>query len=173
MSFTLIKLYNQPTVNNVSQFGEFSSQLDVVELIRKYKDLVLSTPHRHETGLKYFVDGHDLFIGRENSNRKEEHLAGALFNTCQKGKQLPYKLSRNLGAHQFKVLLMEHHMAKYQRPQKQPSEPTNFFRRYVKQFPPALGPTILHNSWNGHNQDGRNNYKSRAIEVVHVRCQPL
>jgi len=69
--------------------------------------------------------------------------------------------------------LMEHHMAKYQRRQKQPSEPTNLFRRNVKQFPPALGPTILHNCGNGHHEDDRNNDKSRAIEVVHVRCQPL
>lgn len=85
MSFSLVALYSQSRVNNVSQFGAYASLLGVVELTRKYKDLVLSAPHRHEAGLKYFVDGHDLFIGRENSNRTEEHLAGALFNTCQKG----------------------------------------------------------------------------------------
>ena len=65
---------------------------------------------------------------------------------------------------------MEHHMAKYQRPQKQSSEPTNFIRRYVKQFHPALRPTIVDNSRNGDNQDRCNNYKSRAIKIVHVWC---
>jgi hypothetical protein len=85
MSSSLVELYSQSTVNNVSQFSKFATQLDVVELIRNYKDLVLSAPHRHETGLKYFVEGHEVFIGRENSPRKEEHLAGALFNKCKEG----------------------------------------------------------------------------------------
>jgi hypothetical protein len=103
MSLSLIELYSDPAVNSISKFGDIARHLDVTELIKEYKDLIQRAPHRHKTGKKYFVDGHDLFIGRENSNRKEEHLAGALFNACKMGKpfELPDGQSLDIIDYQF------------------------------------------------------------------------
>jgi len=103
MSLSLIELYSDPSVNSIQKFAEVGRQLDVTELIKEYKELIQRAPHRHETTKKYFVDGHDLFIGRKNSNRKEERLAGALFNACKKGKQfeLPDGHSLDIIDYQF------------------------------------------------------------------------
>ena len=103
MSLSLIELYSDPSVNSIQKFADVGKQLDVEELIKKYKELIQRAPHRHETAKKYFVEDHDLFIGHENSNRKEEHLAGALFNACKKGKpfELPNGESLDIIDYQF------------------------------------------------------------------------
>ncbi len=82
--FSLIEIYNLPSVNRVSEFAEVARNLDISNLVQKYQDLVENAPRRHETGKKYFV-GHERFEPNEGSNRKEEILAGALFNYCQVG----------------------------------------------------------------------------------------
>lgn len=85
-NLSLVDLYNYPTVNSVSKFAGVIQELDVADLVQKHKELMEVAPRRHERGKKYFV-GHDIFLGgSSNSNRKEEHLAGALFNECRNGK---------------------------------------------------------------------------------------
>ena len=93
---SLIELYSHPPVNRVSEFGDFAEQLDVPELIEEYEKLVRVAPHRHERGEKYFVAGHDLFLGHWQSTRKEEHVAGALFNACQYGETFPLPNAQEL-----------------------------------------------------------------------------
>jgi hypothetical protein len=103
MTLSLIKLYSQSTVNNVSQFASFAIQLNVNDLIKGYKELIQRAPHRHETEKKYFVEEHEIFLGHENSNRREEHLAGALFNECKYGHKfkLPDGSELNIMDYQF------------------------------------------------------------------------
>lgn len=92
----MIELYNHPSVNSLAKFGDFAEQVDVPDLIRKYKKLVGAAPRRHQRGKKYFVEGHDLFLGHWQSNRKEEHVAGALFNVCQNGATFALPNEQNL-----------------------------------------------------------------------------
>lgn len=102
-SLSLVGLYNYPPVNSVSKFSRIVSELGVADLVQKYKSLLEKAPRRHERGKKYFV-GHDVFSGgKVNSNRKEEHLAGALFNECRKGKRflLPDKRKLQIIDYQF------------------------------------------------------------------------
>ncbi len=85
-NLSLVELYNCGPVKNLTQFAEAAKDLDISDLARKYKELMEFAPRRHERGKQCFV-GHDIFLGgSSNSNRKEEHLAGALFNECRKGK---------------------------------------------------------------------------------------
>jgi hypothetical protein len=86
-NLSLIELYNDPTVNHLSGFTEVAQNLNIMVLAEKYRNLVENAPQRHDTGKQHFV-GHDYFREREGSNRKEEHLAGALFNYCRAGNSL-------------------------------------------------------------------------------------
>jgi hypothetical protein len=100
---SLIELYGNSEVNSVSKFAGIAEILDPSGLVRKYKELNEVAPKRHDTGKEYFV-GHDLFVGSSsNSNRKEEHLAGALFNNCREGKifSLPEGEKLNIIDYQF------------------------------------------------------------------------
>lgn len=93
---SLIELYGDRSVNSVSKFAKVFQELEISCLFKKYQELVESAPHRHETGKKYFV-GHEMFRGgKEGSNRKEEILAGDLFNQCQKGKSFLLSDNRKL-----------------------------------------------------------------------------
>jgi len=92
---SLIELYNYPAVNQLSGFARFAEALDISHLAQKYQDLVENAPRRQDAGKQYFV-GHPRFEPREGSNRKEEHLAGALFNHCQEGKSLILPDNREL-----------------------------------------------------------------------------
>ena len=96
ISQSLIELYNHPPVNSISAFGGFAEQLNIPELNQEYEKLIRVAPQRHEHGKKYFVEGHDLFLGHWKSNRKEEHVAGALFNACQKGATFALPNQQNL-----------------------------------------------------------------------------
>lgn len=102
-NLSLVDLYNYPPVNSVSKFSGVIQELDVADLVQKYKSLLEIAPRRHERGKEYFV-GHELFLGgKKKSNRKEEHLAGALFNECQNGKRflLPDKRKLKFIDYQF------------------------------------------------------------------------
>lgn len=85
-NLSLVDLYNYPPVNSVSKFAGVIQELDISDLAQKYKSLLEIAPRRHERGKKYFVDHEPYRGGNKKSNRKEEHLASALFNECQKGK---------------------------------------------------------------------------------------
>lgn len=102
-NLSLVDLYNYPPVNSVSKFAGVIQELDVADLVQKHKELMEVAPRRHERGKEYFV-GHDIFLGgSSNSNQKEEHLAGALFNECQSGKHfiLPDKRKLKFMDYQF------------------------------------------------------------------------
>ena len=85
-------------MNRVSEFAQVASDVDVSDLVQKYQDLVPNAPKRHEAGKKYFV-GHERFEPNDGSNRKEEILAGILFNYCRDGKSvtLPEKRKTTKG----------------------------------------------------------------------------
>ena len=102
-NLSLVELYGYPPVNSISKFVRVTQEIDVSDLAQKYKELMKIAPRRHEWEREYFV-GHDVFLGgKEKSNRKEEHLAGALFNECQNGKEflLPDKRKLKIIDYQF------------------------------------------------------------------------
>lgn len=102
-NFSLVELYNCKRALNLTQFAQVAQELSVTDLVQKYKQLMKNAPRRHEREKKYFV-GHELFLGgKKNSNRAEEHLAGALFNECQNGEHfiLPDKHKLKLVDYQF------------------------------------------------------------------------
>lgn len=77
----LIALYSKPEVNRISGFTEVATNLDLDALANAYTDLVQNAPRRRLAQKSYFQAGHDGFpCGKETSNRREEHLALALFN---------------------------------------------------------------------------------------------
>jgi len=90
----LLTLYKNQAINNASEFCDITKQLDVEELATAYQQLRESAPHRHDRDLKYFVD-HKAVI-KENSNRREEHLALALWDFAQEGGELVMPDSRSL-----------------------------------------------------------------------------
>ena len=104
-NLSLVELYNCKQVQNLTQFAGAIQELSISDLVQKYKKLMKNAPRRHERGKKYFVDSHDTpFVGgKPKSNRKEEHLAGALFNECRKGKTflLPDKRKLKFIDYQF------------------------------------------------------------------------
>jgi len=82
--YDLITLYSEPGVNQISGFCDVANSLDVTGLVHAYDDLVNQSPRRKIHHRDYFISGHDgLPSGNENSNRREEHLALALFNHSQ------------------------------------------------------------------------------------------
>jgi hypothetical protein len=85
---SLINLYNERTVNQISNFCDFADSLDALKLKRLYMQLFKDAPKRGDRGKKYFVDEHDGVTSSGSfSNRGEEHLAVALFNATKNGKE--------------------------------------------------------------------------------------
>jgi hypothetical protein len=86
MSFSLIDLFKERTVNHISNFSDSARRLDILKLERCYLELVKGAPRRAERGKDYFVEGHNGITSSGNySNRSEEHLAVALFNATKRG----------------------------------------------------------------------------------------
>lgn len=83
----LIDLYNQAEINNITQFLSAAQKLDGAWLAQQYGALKMSAPRRAQSGLSYFPHGcrHGLPSGKRPSNRREEHLAMALYNSSQGG----------------------------------------------------------------------------------------
>ena len=65
-------------------------RLDPKDLTDAYHRLRESAPHRHERNKSYFVGHSGITSSGKASNRREEHLAVALFNASQEG--VPLKL---------------------------------------------------------------------------------
>jgi hypothetical protein len=75
----LLKLYDERPANRVTGFSDFANLLDPDVLISSYLRLMDSAPRRHVRDRKYFV-GHTGKPGSgSKSNRREEHLAIALW----------------------------------------------------------------------------------------------
>ncbi len=79
--YDLNALYCEPEVNQISGFVDVAGKLDIDALVSAYANLVERAPKRSLNKKQYFQADHDGFpTGDENSNRREEHLALALFN---------------------------------------------------------------------------------------------
>ena len=78
-------------------------QLDPDELVAAYHRLRKSAPHRHKRGKQYFVGHSGITSSGKYSNRREEHLAVALWNSAQENRSLimPDGLTLRLLDYQF------------------------------------------------------------------------
>lgn len=81
----LLELYKRPAINQISGFCEEIHQLKSVELVAAYLRAKDSAPRRHLRDKRYFVGHTGVTSSGENSNRREEHLAVALWNASQDG----------------------------------------------------------------------------------------
>ena len=79
----LLDHYKERQVNQISGFCDFARQLRVDDLIESYEQLKNTAPRRHARNLKYFVGHIGITSSGTHSNRREEHLAVALWNQCQ------------------------------------------------------------------------------------------
>ena len=79
----LLKLYKTPEVNRYSTFGDIASQLSPANLVTAYLHTRDSAPRRHDHNKSYFVDHSGQTNRAENSNRREEHLALALWSASR------------------------------------------------------------------------------------------
>lgn len=84
----LLELYKRPVINNVSAFCEEIHRLKPNELVTTFHRAQKSAPKRHLHGKRYFVGHSGVINSGKNSNRREEHLAVALWNASQEGKLL-------------------------------------------------------------------------------------
>jgi len=79
----LLDLYKERQINQVSGFCDFARRLNLHELIESYRQLNNAAPRRHARNLKYFVGHTGITSSGAHSDRREEHLAVALWNQCQ------------------------------------------------------------------------------------------
>jgi hypothetical protein len=83
----LIKLCNEPKVRNLSTFYETAKNLDLTEICDLYKETRRNAPRRMPPNKTYFIDTHKgITSSGDSSNRHEEHLAIALYNSSRKRK---------------------------------------------------------------------------------------
>jgi hypothetical protein len=85
----LLELYKRPVANQLSGFCEYAGQLDADDLVAGYRRLVDAAPRRHSLGKKYFVGHSGEPCTGARSNRREEHLAMALWNWSDENGPLP------------------------------------------------------------------------------------
>jgi hypothetical protein len=81
--FDLLKLYKDREVKRITTFAEVAGQLDPAYLVAAYDRARDSAPRRHDHNKTYFVDHSGPTNRAENSNRREEHLALALWGASQ------------------------------------------------------------------------------------------
>jgi len=81
--FDLLKLYNHPVINQISGFCDAIKQLEADDLVCAYHRARDLAPHRHARKKRYFVGHSGVTSSGEYSNRREEHLAIALWNATQ------------------------------------------------------------------------------------------
>ena len=83
----LVDRHNDPAANRVVEFAEVASTLvsKVEMLAHAYKDLVRFAPRRHDRGKRYLHGRSGVTSSGTSSNRREEHLAVALYNASRGG----------------------------------------------------------------------------------------
>ncbi len=84
-SLNLLELYKSAEVSRISTFADVAGQLDPDNLVAAYVSARNSAPRRHDRNKSYFVDHAGLATRSDNSNRREEHLALALWEASQSG----------------------------------------------------------------------------------------
>jgi hypothetical protein len=82
----LISLHQEPAVNNATQFAQIACNLKIEELVLGYENLIQAAPARHERGKLYLTGRTGTTSSGRDSNRREEHLAVALYNASRAGK---------------------------------------------------------------------------------------
>lgn len=85
MTAHLIDLYNEPAANRIAGFLAFAEGLDAQEIASGYSELLRDAPRRHERGRRYFGGRTGATRSETPSNRREEHLAVALYNASRGG----------------------------------------------------------------------------------------
>lgn len=83
MPLDLLKLYKSSETNRYSTFGDFADQLVPADLVAAYRHTRNSAPRRHDHDKSYFVDHSERTNRAEKSNRREEHLALALWRASR------------------------------------------------------------------------------------------
>ncbi len=79
----LIELYNDSGVRSISKFCQRAKELEISELCNGYADLLRIAPRRSDNDKSYFHERTGATSSRKESNRREEHLALALFNASR------------------------------------------------------------------------------------------
>jgi hypothetical protein len=92
----LLALYKNQQVNNTSEFCDIAKQFVIEDLVAAYHKLCNSAPNRHENNKQYFVNHTGITSSKAHSNRREEHLAVALWNHSQEDGALVMPDGRNL-----------------------------------------------------------------------------
>ncbi len=82
---SLLKIYNDPDVRNLSTFADVLGQLDPGKLVAAYARARDSAPRRRDRNKSYFVDHAGPTTRADNSKPREEHLALALWRASQTG----------------------------------------------------------------------------------------
>jgi len=77
--YDLWQLYKHPAINQISSFCEVIDQLNIQELVCAYDRARKSAPRRQDAGKQYFVAHKGSPVSGARSNRREEHLAIALW----------------------------------------------------------------------------------------------
>ena len=80
-------MHNDPAVNRITEFAEVAATLasEVGMFARRYEDLVRTAPRRHDRGKRYLHGRTGVTGSGAWSNRREEHLAVALYNASRGG----------------------------------------------------------------------------------------
>ena len=93
----LIDLYKQADVNQISGFATTAKNLDITGICEGYAALRSAAPQRFKRGKRYFIASHNgIPSSGELSNRREEHLAIAMYNALRSGKIFELPDSRHL-----------------------------------------------------------------------------
>jgi len=94
MSF-LIKLYKRKEINQISRFFDVANNLNIDEVCGEYRKL--RDEEAPERLNPYFIDTHTgVPSSGRASNRREEHLAMAIFNASHDGKLFTLPNGRNI-----------------------------------------------------------------------------
>jgi len=97
ISLDLLELYKSVEVNRITTFCDVTAQLDPGNLATAYARARDSAPRRHDRNKRYFVDHSGQTNRSENSNRREEHLALALWGASQSGSPMVLPTGETLG----------------------------------------------------------------------------
>jgi hypothetical protein len=81
----LLRIYKAPEVKNITTFADVAGRLDPGDLVAAYARARDFAPRRHDRNKTYFVDHAGITTRSDNSNRREEHLALALWGASRTG----------------------------------------------------------------------------------------
>jgi hypothetical protein len=96
MNYSLYELYKSPEVNRISTFGDVAAQISPRDIETAYAEARDVAPRRHDHNKKYFVEHAGMGNRSDNSNRKEEHLALALYSASRSADPMVLPCDRTL-----------------------------------------------------------------------------